>query len=87
MIHQGILSGNWNNSVICGSRGSNWSDSPLNLNSNNSARGVTDTVRLCNSRMPNSPLADRFTLSLWQNTQRLLLLDIVKKLNPLAGDF
>ena len=41
----GKLGGNWDNAAKCGSRSSNWNNSPLNLNSNNSARGVTDTDR------------------------------------------
>ena len=56
-----ILGGNWNNSSKCRSRRSNWNNSPLNLNSNKSAR--TDTETTGNSRMPNSPLAGSLTLS------------------------
>jgi hypothetical protein len=35
--------GNWNNGTNCGSRCANWNNSPLDLNSNNGARGVADT--------------------------------------------
>jgi hypothetical protein len=49
--------GNWDNGAKCGSRSSNWNNSPLNLNSNNSSRGVTDT-----DAEPNS-LADPLSLS------------------------
>lgn len=38
--------GNWNNGSKCGSRGSNWNNSPLNLNSNIGARGVAETKGL-----------------------------------------
>lgn len=62
MYTQGILSGDWNNEVKCGSRRSNWNNSPLNLNSNISARSVTDTEELCICREPYSPLADISTL-------------------------
>lgn len=41
-----LLGEQWNNGSQCGSRGSNWNNSPLNLNSNNSARGVTETKGL-----------------------------------------
>lgn len=58
-----ILGSNWDNSVKCSSRSSNWNNSPLNLNSNNSARGVTDTEKSCFSRKPNGPLAGFYTLS------------------------
>ena len=51
-----ILSSNWNNSVNCSSRSSNWNNSPLELNSNKSARGCSDTV------WSNSPLAECYTL-------------------------
>jgi hypothetical protein len=57
----GILSSNWSNSVKCSSRSSKWNNSPLNLNSNKSAR--TDTETIGNCRMPNSPLAGLLTLS------------------------
>ena len=62
MMFRGILSGNWNNSAICRSRSSNWNNDPLNLNSNKSARGVTDTGKSCFCRKPYGPLADRSTL-------------------------
>jgi len=62
-MRHGLLGGNWNNSAKCGSRSSNWNNSPLNLNSNNSARGVTDTVESHSLVAgPNGPLADPFTL-------------------------
>lgn len=51
-----ILSSNWNNSAICSSRSSNWNNSVLDLNSNKSARGYSDTV------LSNSPLAECYTL-------------------------
>jgi hypothetical protein len=38
-----IFGGNWAFSVICSSRSVNWNNDPLNLNSNISSRGVTDT--------------------------------------------
>lgn len=62
-MRHGILGGNWNNSAKCGSRSSNWNNSPLNLNDNNSARGVTDTEGNTLVAEPYSPLADLFTLS------------------------
>lgn len=40
--YRGVLGGAWNYGVECGSRGSAWIDSPLNLNSNFSARGVAE---------------------------------------------
>ncbi len=61
--YRGILGSNWNNSVNCSSRSSNWNNSPLNLNSNNSSRGVTDTEQCASCRKLNSPLADSCTLS------------------------
>lgn len=61
--YRGIIGSNWNNSVNCSSRSSNWNNSPLNLNSNNSARGVTDTEVYVLSRKLNSPLADSYTVS------------------------
>lgn len=64
MYIRGILGGNWDNGVKCGSRSSNWNNSPLNLNSNNSSRGVTDTEVNNGSIVagPYSPLADILTL-------------------------
>ncbi len=38
--------GHWDNSAKCGSRGANWNNSALNLNSNIGARGVTETEAL-----------------------------------------
>jgi len=59
------LGGNWNNRVKCGSRSSNWNNDPLNLNSNNSSRGVADTEGYGVSMTAglNDPLADLYTLS------------------------
>lgn len=59
------LGGNWNNSSKCSSRSSKWNNSPLNLNSNKSARSVTATAD--NKNIPlvaglNGLLADSFTL-------------------------
>ena len=56
--------GNWDNGANCGSRYSKWNNSPLNLNSNNSSRGVADTA---DNNLPlvaglNGLLADFFTL-------------------------
>lgn len=62
-MRHGILGGNWNNSAKCGSRSSNWNNSPLNLNDNNSARGVTDTEDNTLVAGPHGPLADSLTLS------------------------
>lgn len=39
-----LFGGNWSNGANCGSRSSNWSNSPLDLNSNNGVRGLTDTL-------------------------------------------
>lgn len=64
-----ILGGNWNNAAKCGSRASNWNNSPLNLNANISGRGVADTDALCISRLPYSPLADLYTLLEHSKTQ------------------
>lgn len=38
-----LFGGNWNNGSNCGSRSSNWNNSPLNLNVNNGCRGSSDT--------------------------------------------
>lgn len=38
-----IVGSNWNNSAVCGSRAANWNNRSLNLNSNNGARGASDT--------------------------------------------
>lgn len=62
MYFRGILSGNWTNSVNCSSRSSNWNNDPLNLNSNNSSHGVTDTEGEVKVAELDSPLADIFTL-------------------------
>jgi len=62
-MRHGKLGGNWNNSANCRSRSSNWNNSPLNLNDNNSARGVTDTEGNTLVAGPYGPLADLFTLS------------------------
>lgn len=64
MYIRSILGSNWNNSVNCGSRSSNWNNSPLNLNSNNSGRSVTDTEIESNRFVagPYGPLADILTL-------------------------
>jgi hypothetical protein len=51
--------GNWNNSAKCGSRRSNWNNSPLTLNSNNSSRGVTDTGEESNSLADSSSLSEK----------------------------
>lgn len=61
-VLRGILSSNWNNSVNCSARSSNWNNDPLNLNSNKSTRGVTDTGKSCFCRKPYGPLADLSTL-------------------------
>lgn len=66
MYCSGILRGNWNNGVICGSQSSNWNNSPLNLNSNNSGRGATDTESfIVGNAELNCPLADIFTLLIY----------------------
>ncbi len=52
-----LFGGNWNNSANCGSRSSNWSDTPLNLSSAYSSRGIADTDAKHNS------LADLLSLS------------------------
>ena len=63
-MNRSKLGGNWNNGVKCSSRSSNWNNSPLNLNSNNSARRVTDTERTYSQVAgPHGPLADHYTLS------------------------
>lgn len=63
-MSRGLLGGNWNNSAKCSSRSSNWNNSPLNLNSNNSARRVTDTADIFSLvAESDGPLADPFTLS------------------------
>ena len=61
--YRGFLGGSWNNGVICGSRSSIWSRSPLDLDSNVSGRGVADTEQCASCRKLNSPLADSCTLS------------------------
>lgn len=40
--YRGRLGGSWADGAICGSRGSNWSNSPLDLYSSLSARGVAE---------------------------------------------
>ena len=40
--YRGLLGGAWSDGVICGSRSSNWSDSPLLLNSSISGRGTAE---------------------------------------------
>ena len=40
--YRGILGGNWAAGVLCGSRGSAWNNSPLDLDSYASARGVAE---------------------------------------------
>jgi hypothetical protein len=37
-----ILGGNWDNGANCGSRASNWNNSPSNSNNNIGCRGVCD---------------------------------------------
>jgi hypothetical protein len=51
--------GNWDNSVKCGSRTSNWNNSPLNLNSNKSSRGAADTDLGPNGLADHSPLSSQ----------------------------
>jgi len=41
-----IFGGNWDNGARCGSRTANWNNRTLKLNSNHSARGVTETEAL-----------------------------------------
>lgn len=66
MYCSGILRGNWNNGVNCGSRSSNWNNSPLNLNSGSSGRGAADTESFIVAHAGlNCPLADIFTLLLY----------------------
>ena len=89
------LGGNWNNSLICSSRSSKWNNSPLNLNSNKSTRGVTATAD--NNFIPqvaglNGLLADLFTLlrscKKWTAKYTATApLGLVGKPNVLAGDF
>jgi len=63
-MNRSKLGGNWSNGVKCSSRSSNWNNSPLNLNDNNSARGVADTENMVSMVVElNSPLADYYTLS------------------------
>lgn len=45
----------------CSSRSSNWNNSPLNLNSNNGSRRVTDTADMNNIAESYGLLADPFT--------------------------
>ena len=40
--YRGVLGGKWYNSVNCGSRGSAWNTSPLDLNPGHSGRGVAE---------------------------------------------
>ena len=40
--YRGVLGGAWSTGVICGSRSSSWSDSPLYLNSSYSGRGAAE---------------------------------------------
>ena len=40
--YRGFLGGPWNAGVICGSRGSGWVNSPLDLYSDKSGRGVAE---------------------------------------------
>ena len=53
-----IFGGNWNNGAKCGSRYAKFNNAPLNLNSNISGQGASDTVELT----INSLLAGCFTL-------------------------
>jgi len=88
------LGSNWNNSSKCSSRSSKWNNSPLNLNSNKSTRGVTATAD--NKDVPlvaglNGLLADSFTLLrfLKEMTAKYTAtapLGLVGKTNVLAGD-
>lgn len=92
MYIRGILGGNWDNSVNCGSRSSNWNNSPLNLNSNNSSRGVADTEGLCSTvAESNCPLADICSLllrlvGLVAKHTAAAPLGLVGKPKALAGD-
>jgi hypothetical protein len=51
-----LLSSNWSNASICGSRAANWNNRALNRNSNIGAQGVTETkgqtLRLAVSTRP-----------------------------------
>ena len=42
--NRGIAGGNWNIAAYCGSRGSNWNDSPLALYASIGARGVAEPL-------------------------------------------
>lgn len=53
-----LFSGNWNNGAYCGSRGSNWNNSPLTLNSNIGVRGVSET------RISQTPMAECIPLAM-----------------------
>jgi hypothetical protein len=91
MYFRSILSGNWTNSVNCSSRSSNWNNDPLNLNSNNSGHGVTDTEGAVRIAELNSPLADISTLlrSVKARTAKYATaapLGLVARANVLAGN-
>ena len=45
-INAVIFGGNWDNGSNCGSRASNWNNSPSNSNSNIGARGVCEGKRI-----------------------------------------
>lgn len=70
----------------CGSRSSNWNNSPLNLNDNNSARRVTDTEVYVLGRKLNSPLADLHTMSQNGKTHSDCPPGASKKLNVTGGN-
>jgi hypothetical protein len=42
--YRGALGGDWNNAARCGSRASDWNNSPLHLGANGSGRGVAESV-------------------------------------------
>ena len=50
-----LFGSNWSNSAKCGSRGSNWNNSPLNLNTKIGAQGVTDTDLTLRLNIPALP--------------------------------
>lgn len=67
MLFRPHFGSNWDNSAKCGSRRSNWNNPTLNLNSNISRRGVTDTGEISHGV---NPTAEHIGLARVPNIQQ-----------------